>query len=346
MTERSFAVIIPIFRAEKYLKSCFDSVIKQIYPHFTVIAVDDGSPDRCPQICDDYAKADSRFHIIHQSNSGSFAARAAGIRYAMQHLPSETYLVFLDADDMLKENALDVLQDAISQTGAEMIFYRFNMLRNGKCIAASADNPSYQGIIEDKATLYRTVFLAEKYNAMWRKSVSLRLFSEDILTEKYQLKRSEDLLQSIPLYHRCNRAVFLPDVLYEYNLVDSSITNRVTFENYTNTSPAQQAVWDFVHAEGLWNEKDYADYLSHCAYCLRETVWTIARMPSSIRNRKKLYDEILSDPFYMIVFRHAAESDLLLKMIQHRHCFVLCCTGSAAFVLGRIRRLCRRLLSQ
>ena len=88
------SVIIPIYKVEEYLRQCVDSVLGQSFKDIELILVDDGSPDQCPKICDEYVEKDSRVHVIHKENGGLSDARNTGIRYA-----TGKYLMFLDSDD-------------------------------------------------------------------------------------------------------------------------------------------------------------------------------------------------------------------------------------------------------
>ena len=77
------SVIVPVYKVEKYLRHCVDSILAQTYPDFELLLIDDGSPDRCPQICDEYAGRDARVRVIHKPNGGLISARNEGIRAAM-----------------------------------------------------------------------------------------------------------------------------------------------------------------------------------------------------------------------------------------------------------------------
>ena len=90
------SVIVPIYKVEKYLKKCVDSIINQTYKNLEIILVDDGSPDNCPKICDEYAKQDSRIKVIHLENGGAGRARNIGYSFA-----SGEFISFIDSDDVI-----------------------------------------------------------------------------------------------------------------------------------------------------------------------------------------------------------------------------------------------------
>jgi len=108
MTEPIISVIIPVYKVEKYLHQCINSVIDQTYANMEIILVDDGSTDDCPRICDNYAQQDSRFIVIHKSNGGSSSARNAGIKAA-----TGDYIIFLDSDDYWDD--ISAMQDLVMQ---------------------------------------------------------------------------------------------------------------------------------------------------------------------------------------------------------------------------------------
>ena len=97
-----FSVIVPIYNIEKYIRRCIDSVLEQSFTDYELILVDDGSPDGCGAICDEYAAKDTRIKVIHKQNGGLVSARQAGIKVA-----SGDYIFNLDGDDSLLPNALE-----------------------------------------------------------------------------------------------------------------------------------------------------------------------------------------------------------------------------------------------
>lgn len=112
------SVVIPIYKVEDYLERCVKSVLNQDYRDLEVILVDDGSPDRCPQICDELAKTDDRIVVIHKPNGGLSSARNAGIEVAKGE-----YLAFLDSDDQWAENKLGVVMSKLMGNNVDMLVF-------------------------------------------------------------------------------------------------------------------------------------------------------------------------------------------------------------------------------
>lgn len=109
------SVIVPVYKVEPYLRRCVDSILSQTFTDFELILVDDGSPDNCGAICDDYTQKDSRVHVIHQENGGLSAARNAGIDWAFANSDSQ-WISFVDSDDWVHPDYLKVLLD-VAETG-------------------------------------------------------------------------------------------------------------------------------------------------------------------------------------------------------------------------------------
>ncbi len=136
------SVIIPVYKAELHLPACVDSVLSQTYQNIEIILVDDGSPDACPEICDEYAALDSRIRVIHKENRGLSSARNAGIDVA-----TGDYIAFLDSDDLWSPVFLERLYSALQETEADFavcLFRRF-----------SGDPPEIAHVPADAETLSR-----------------------------------------------------------------------------------------------------------------------------------------------------------------------------------------------
>lgn len=111
-----FSIIVPVYKVEKYINKCIDSVLSQTYKNFELILVDDQSPDLCPVICDQYALKDSRIKVIHQNNRGLGGARNAGVKIA-----TGDYIVFLDSDDWIDKNFCNTVNGVIEEKNSDIV---------------------------------------------------------------------------------------------------------------------------------------------------------------------------------------------------------------------------------
>lgn len=122
------SVIVPVFKVEQFLNKCIDSILNQSYTNIEVILVDDGSPDSCPQICDDYQRKDPRVKVVHKQNGGLSSARNAGLDIA-----SGEYVSFVDSDDWLES-------DAYSEMINQCVINKLDIIGGGVSIHPSLEN--------------------------------------------------------------------------------------------------------------------------------------------------------------------------------------------------------------
>ena len=111
------SVIVPVYNVESYLHRCIDSILAQTYPNIEVVLVDDGSPDRCGEICDDYARKDSRVIVVHRKNGGLSAARNSGLDAC--HCE---YIVFVDSDHFIHLEMYELLDNDFTRFNTPLAF--------------------------------------------------------------------------------------------------------------------------------------------------------------------------------------------------------------------------------
>ena len=116
MENPKVSILVPIYNVEKYLSRCIESVLSQDFRDYELILVDDGSPDRCPQICDEYAKKDSRIKVVHKKNGGLVSARLAGFKEARGE-----YVMHVDSDDYLLLNAISTLYNEAKEEDYDVV---------------------------------------------------------------------------------------------------------------------------------------------------------------------------------------------------------------------------------
>lgn len=114
------SIIVPIYKVEKYINKCVDSILHQTYDELEIILVDDGSPDNCPAICDEYAKKDSRIQVIHKQNGGLINARKSGLEIAKGE-----YIGFVDGDDWIEPEMYELFAQQIKKYSPDMVISDF-----------------------------------------------------------------------------------------------------------------------------------------------------------------------------------------------------------------------------
>lgn len=218
--ETAISVIVPVYRVEKYLPACIDSILNQTFTDFELILVDDGSPDRCPEICDEVARRDARVRVIHQANAGLSAARNAGIEAA-----HGAWLSFVDSDDYIAPHFCEKLYQTAQRTNADCVMCSVqNVDESGKLIDSAlmrvADEVKtgqevLRKIGRDDVTPYLTA---------WNKLYRRKLFN----TLRYPAGRqNEDVFVFAELFCQVQRVVCVAEPLYFYRKRIGSIMNSV-----------------------------------------------------------------------------------------------------------------------
>lgn len=144
--EPLISVIIPIYKAERYLEKCVRQVMSQTYQNLEIILVDDGSPDKCGAICDELSLTDSRIHVIHKENGGAATARNAGL-----DVMKGQYVAFVDADDYMEDNYIEVLYRTLSENDAQVSICSFKTIdEDGNAVVIdSLHDEGASGVLED-----------------------------------------------------------------------------------------------------------------------------------------------------------------------------------------------------
>ena len=196
------SIIVPIYKAEAYLCRCVDSLLAQTLTDFEVVLVDDGSPDRSGEICDEYAEHDNRIRVIHQPNGGVSAARQRGVEKAKGE-----WICFVDADDALPLNALCIMLSYAAKNDTDIVVG--GLLNDKRMLALSS-----QLTIEN----YRKGLIEEAIPASpWAKLIRRELFTPFVFDIPRSIVFGEDLLMNIRLaYNTSKPVVVCKEKVYEY----------------------------------------------------------------------------------------------------------------------------------
>lgn len=235
MTHPLVSVIIPVYKVEKYLNQCVDSVLAQTYQNFEIILVDDGSPDNSGAICDDYAAKDNRIRVIHKENGGASSARNVGLREARGE-----YVQFLDSDDYLCNNkCVEKLINKMSEGDYDFVLFKTlnGYTKIGKYVDNDGDFDIKYFETGDKTEIFRYMVkcnkpLASAHNKMVRRDTLTNnaiYFEEGIV--------GEDIDWIIKLFRHSKKISAVNEVFHIYrvdntNSVTSNVSNKMIWDNY------------------------------------------------------------------------------------------------------------------
>ena len=197
------SIIVPVYKVEPYLRRCVDSILGQRYQNLEVILVDDGSPDNCGAICDEYALQDSRVKVIHKANGGLSSARNAGLEIA-----TGEYVSFVDSDDALADDAMEYLLDLAEREQADLVI--------GDHLRFEDELPVVQEKNDTSVLRNREEAMEEFFRngcAAWAR-LYRRKIHEGIDFPVGEINEDEAII--LPLLDRCNRIVYTNRIVYFY----------------------------------------------------------------------------------------------------------------------------------
>ena len=290
--------ILPIYNVEKYLSECVESILVQTYRDFEILLVDDGSPDNCPALCDEWAKRDSRIKALHKPNGGLSDARNYGLDYAQGD-----YVVFVDSDDFWVNK--DCLQRLINVVDAhpECDFIGFN------CSYYYSDFKTFNKWVAYDESLSKpidkdTVLCSLVASGTFPMSACLKILKRKSLSEinlnfiKGLL--SEDIPWFIDLLEGAKKCMFINDYIYAYRQgVVGSISNSFSVRNFNSILRIIDNELQKLE-ERTFNEKT-KDYIkSFLAYELCICLGGLGQLEKSVRNE---YYEKLKPYKWLLKFR-------------------------------------------
>ena len=218
------SIIVPVYKVEKYLCECVDSILSQTYENFELILVDDGSPDNSGKICDEYAEKDKRIKVIHKENGGLPSARNAGLNVA-----SGEYVAFVDSDDAIENNYLEELYKTIVEEKSDISFCkiaRYNGIDTFDFKEKLPDHSIDVNYKNEEFSNFAKRFFTQKNNFFG--SVCRSLFPKKVYTnvrfDEGIKKGAEDLVFTLNSLKHAEKLSFVDKELYKYRVNLSSVS--------------------------------------------------------------------------------------------------------------------------
>lgn len=209
------SVIVPIYKVEEYLERSVESIVNQTYKNLEIILVDDGSPDNCPKMCDDWAKKDNRIKVIHKENGGLSDARNAGLKIA-----KGKYIAFVDSDDWVEKNYILYLYKAIFDNNADLSACDVRIVPDGEEVT-EVERIFHTSNVSSCEEALSQLIKGKRYRAVaWNK-----LYRREIVEYEYFEvgKLHEDEFYTYRIFDKCKRLIYVDIPLYNYRQRSGSI---------------------------------------------------------------------------------------------------------------------------
>lgn len=307
-----FSILIPVYNVELYLEECIQSVLTQTYQDFEIILVDDGSNDQSGEICDWFsAKYPERIISYHLENRGALLARQYGVAHSTGDV-----LVFLDSDDCLRWDTLELLHLNFNQQRCDMIL--FNLSK--KADYSTSDSLYYfneENIISEKADVLRALVSGKMPNGICVKAV-LRHCAENIpdLSKMAYIKNGEDLLYSIYLITNAHCIFYLAENLYYYRQHEGSVIHTFNQQITQSIRAVHEVMEQYVDIWGMpgLHPTQYARAVWGWTDIL--TIFMNNQLAMSFGEYRNKLREIMEDSFFRKAYANMDPSILSDRQIR------------------------------
>ena len=277
------SVIVPVYKVEKYLRRCVDSILNQSYTDFELLLIDDGSPDGCPQICDEYARLDNRVRVFHKPNGGLSDAR----NYGLDQISGD-YVSFIDSDDYVGPDYLKILIELAEKYDASVAAVAHVCVYNDETSFVSSRDDRYE-IPNDK--ILRAVAQGQLIFSAWGKLIHRDLFAQARFPVGYLF---EDNLLMPYLMCECDTIACSASQQYYWLKRPDSIMGTISEKKVSDWEKGIDQLLDFT-------EKKYPQNMEYVEGWVATVIWHIAvdqlifteRYPEHARRIREKYGSIL-----------------------------------------------------
>ncbi len=325
MNEKLVTVVVPIYNVEKYLDCCLESIVNQTYKNLEIILVDDGSPDSCPKICDEWAKRDSRIRVIHKENQGLGMARNTGIENAHGE-----YICFFDSDDYVDLSIIEKAYRKAENYDADIVMYGLKDFDDAGNILLTCIPDTPKRLFSGNEV--REEFLPDLIDSSLKGSCSKALqfsawsclFSMDLVRKaswRFVSERSiisEDSYSLLKLYPHVGKICVLPESLYYHRRNNASLSRSFRSDRFEKTK------YFVLKAFELTEECGYSAEIKNrvCGLFFNFTIDALKHIVSSdetLKNKLKFIREIVSDDFLRKCLRNCryGRSQIAKKLLKN-----------------------------
>lgn len=272
------SIIVPVYKAEKWLHRCVDSILAQTMTDFELLLIDDGSPDRSGEICDEYAAKDNRVRVFHKENGGVSSARQMGLENAIGE-----YVIHCDPDDWVELNMLEEMTQCAKKTQSDMVicdFYQENIDGGGLTYYKQDLLP-----IESSSSVLEKLVNLKIHGACWNKLVR-RDCLKDITFHPFDLVYAEDELFNIKVLKQNLKVGYLNKAFYHY------VQHATSLTSFSDVNVILSRVKEVKELDKILNNNDFNDFFA----IKKEILFNLL-----IKNKLKDYYGLFSEIYPKII---------------------------------------------
>ena len=297
--EVDISLIIPVYNVEKYLERTLKSVENQTFKNFEVVIVNDGSTDRSMEIIEKFMNRNSNFVLVDQENAGVGAARNAGIK-----ISRGMYIAFLDSDDFLEPEYLEKLYFTAIKTGSDIVCCNFYFYYESTRLKICCPINSIPGVYSGEKALKKITSCIGTFSFLWNKLFKRSLFTNHKI-EFYNMY-FEDSAASPELFFYANTVTFIPNVLYNYVMRETSILHTMNAKKINDFMKSLGIMRNFYEKKGIYKKyrrrmKGYAGRLnfimSYDIFMMHLKASNFRGLINNIRAMRKSIKHFMSDNY-------------------------------------------------
>lgn len=326
MSTPEISIIVPVYKSEKEIRRCVDSIFAQTFTDFELILVDDGSPDSCPEICDEYANMDQRVVVIHKENGGVSSARNAGIRVAKGE-----YLMFCDSDDSVEPFWCETLYEAIKEDQDKWV-----VSSCWRCDEEKVTDQRGKKLENDAVLSYFDVYKMGISAYVWNKIYRKKQVIENNVFFDETCFLGEDVLFNVQYYKLCDGIKYIGKATYFY------------YDNSDSLMHTQKSDWLQNHLQLFYQRLPLITEGEREEYC---DIWLyqfIQMFPYVFREKHmrimdgmRYNQHVMRSKEFTYCATHATgknESKLFMMVVKLRNYYVLCAFQRLMGIKDRLKR--------
>lgn len=325
MSSPKVSIVVPVYKVEEYIDRCLDSLLNQTLKDIEIILVDDGSPDNCPKICDEYAQKDARVRVVHKQNEGLGYARNSGMEVAVGE-----YIAFVDSDDFVDIRMFEELYSTAKKSNSDIVLCGYKRIKKNKCIGQyhDVDVPELKHGKECLSILKGMIGETPEYRhydfAVWHgiyKNDLIRRNNIKFCSEREYI--SEDVVFHLSIIPFCDKICILPDRFYNYCLNSNSLTTKYGSGRFQANMKLYSYIKQYTGDLGFICEDSFQkclDYfvidkaISSCSYEIRYNKNNCFGELKRIINDKAVQEAVGKYPFKIL----SCKQRVLLYLIRKR----------------------------